>query len=80
MKISCIKTKNDDKSFKVFKNFGIEVYELEDPEKTDKQIKELVDNKYETIILTDEIASFSEDIIKKYRNNNEVNIIITKRK
>lgn len=34
----------------------------------------------DTIILTNEVASFSEDIIKKYNKNENINIIITPNK
>ncbi|MCI9000451.1 MAG: hypothetical protein HFJ26_06025 [Clostridia bacterium] len=34
----------------------------------------------DTIVMTSEVAGFSEDIIKKYRKNEEVRIIITPNK
>ena len=67
MKISWIKTKNDTESFKIFQNLGFNVYSLEDPENTDKKIDELIKNNCKTIILSNEIASFSNDIITKYK-------------
>ena len=76
MKISWIKGKNDIQSFRIFENLGFDVYKLEEPEKTDKKIQELIKNNYKTIILSNEIASFSGDIIKKYRNNDDISIII----
>ncbi|MFR8104156.1 MAG: V-type ATP synthase subunit F [Clostridia bacterium] len=76
MKISWIKRKGDKESFRIFKNLGMEVVELEDMEQADKAIKELVAEKYRTIIVTNEIAGCSEDIIKKYTKSNEVDIII----
>ncbi|MBO5478432.1 MAG: hypothetical protein J6A04_01760 [Clostridia bacterium] len=42
MKISWIKAKNDDRSFKLFQNMGFDVNELEDLEKTDDVIRSLV--------------------------------------
>lgn len=76
VKISCIKGKNDENSFKILKNFGADVYEIEDFEKTDDAIKQLVEKDYKTIWITNELAGFSEDIIKKYSKNTDINIII----
>lgn len=76
MKISLIKSKNDSNSFKMFKVLGFDVIELDDLEKTDIEIDKLVNEKYKTIILTNEVAGFSENIIKKYNKSDEINIII----
>ncbi len=76
MGISWLKSANDDKSFKMFKNLGMAVYEIEDLDKTDEKIKELVEQKYNTIVVSNEVASFSEDIIKKYNKTEDINIII----
>lgn len=76
MKISWIKTKNDTKSFKIFENLGFNVLNLEEPEDTDKKIAELINDNCKTIILSNEIAAFSEDIIKKYKNKDDISIII----
>lgn len=76
MKISWIKTKKDDKSFKVFQNLGFNVYDLEEPEDTDKKIKELIEEDCKTIILSNEIAAFSKDIITKYNKQDDISIII----
>lgn len=80
MKISWLRAKKDAKSFRFFKNMGLDVYELDDLEKTDEKINELVQDKYNTIVLSNEIAGFSEDIIKKYNKNENINIIIAKNK
>lgn len=80
MGISWLKSSNDNKSFKLFKGLGMDVYEIDDLEKTDEKIKELVEQKYNTIILSNEVASFSEDIIKKYNKTDNINIIIAPRK
>ncbi len=77
MKVSWIKTKNDEKSFKVLQNLGFDVYALEEPEETDKKIEELINNDCKIIILSNEIASFSNDIITKYNNQDDVSIIIS---
>ncbi|MCI9365471.1 MAG: hypothetical protein HFJ54_02390 [Clostridia bacterium] len=76
MKISWIKTKNDKNSFRVFENMGFDVYNLEEPEDTDKKINELINDNCKTIILSNEIASFSNDIITKYKKQDDVSIII----
>lgn len=76
MRISWLKAKNDNRSFKFQKNLGLDVYEIEDLEQTDDKLNELVNNKYSTIILSNEVASFSSDIIKKYAKDDSINIII----
>lgn len=76
MSISWLKGSNDKKSFKIFESFGMDVYKVNDLDKTDEKIKELVDKKYTTIVLSNEIAGFSQDIIKKYNKIENVNIII----
>ena len=52
------------------------VIELEQNEEVDSKINELVKNNYKNIILSNEVAGFSEDIIKKYSNNKDINIYI----
>lgn len=76
MSISWLKSTNDNKSFKIFKGIGMDVYEIDDLDETDKKIKELVEQKYSTIVISNELASFSEDIIKKYSKKEDINIII----
>lgn len=76
MNISWIKSSNDDKSFKIFKGLGMDVYEIDDLEQTDNKIKELVKQHYTTIVLSNEVAAFSQDIIKKYKRTENLNIII----
>lgn len=80
MKISWLKSKKDEKSFKIQQHIGFDVYEIEDLEQTDDKINELVKNQYNTIILSSEVAGFSSDIIKKYKNNDNINIIIARNK
>ena len=80
MRISWIKTKKDNESFRIFENLGFNVYSLDEPEDTDKKIDELINNNCKTIILSNEIASFSKDIITKYKNKEDVSIIIASRK
>lgn len=80
MRISWLKSSNDNKSFKIFKNLGFDVYEIRDLDKTDEKIKELVDQKYTTIVLSNEVASFSGDIINKYNKKENINIFIVPKK
>ena len=80
LKIVCIKAKNDEDSFRVFKAFGTKVYELEDLEQTDYQIKQCVKNNYDTILISEELANFSSDIVTKYKNSQTVNILMSNRK
>ena len=80
MKISLIKYANDAKSFSLPEKLGFDVFKLQDLEQTDKKIEELVKKQYDTIIVSNDVASFSENIIKKYSKNEEINIIISARK
>ena len=77
MKISLLKSANDKKNFKLLENLGFDVFKLYDLEKTDKKIDELIKKEYDTIVISNEVASFSEDIIKKYNKTRNINIIIT---
>lgn len=79
MKISWIKYK-DDNSFGFFRNLGMDVYDIENLDKVDEKLKELVANNYNTIVLSSEVASFSEDIITKYKKSENIRIIITPNK
>ena len=75
--ISYLKSYRDEKSFNYAKRMGFPVYEIKDLETVDNKIKELKENNYTTIIITSELAGFSEDIIKKYKKQKNFNIIIT---
>ena len=80
MKISWIKHVNDYENFIFPKKLGMPVYELEDAEKIDEKINQLYNENYTTIIISSEVASFSQDIIGKYKNKKNINIIITPNK
>ena len=80
MIISWIKEQNDNKNFKVAEKMGMSVYKLENPEEVDKLMEDLVKQDFHTIILSNQLAGFSEDIIKKYKNDKQINIIIGTRK
>ena len=54
---------------------GIE--EIKEPEQIDEKIEELKKQKYTTVVIPNELASFSENIINKYKYDDSLNIIIT---
>ena len=76
MHFAFLKGSNDKRSFKVFETLGADVHRVEDLEKTDDMIKELINKEYDTIVMTNEVAGFSESIIKKYSKTEEIKIII----
>ena len=80
MKIAWIKQERDNKNFAIAERLGMDVHRLSNPEEVDKTIENLVGKNCNTIVLSNEIAGFSEDIIKKYQNNKNINIIISPRK
>ena len=77
MKISWIKYEKDKESFRLPQALGFDVFSLSDLEKTDETMKKLVKQNYDTIVISNEVAGFSEDIIKKYKNNKNVKIVIS---
>lgn len=79
MKISWIKGENDNKNFRIAERLGMDVYRLQNFEDIDNTMQNLINKNYTTIILSNEIAGFSEDIIKKYEKKNNVNIVISPR-
>jgi len=80
MKISWIKYEKDNKDFKIAERLGMDVYRIESPDEVDEKMKELVKKHYDTIVISNEVAGFSEDIIKKYQKEKDVNIIISPRR
>lgn len=80
MKISWIKEEKDNKNFAIAERLGMEVHRLNNPEEVDKTMEELVKKNCNMIVLSNEIAGFSEDIIKKYQTNKDINIIISPRR
>ena len=77
MKMSWIKYEKDAKSFRLPEALGFDVFKLQDLEQTDNTIKNLIHQKYDNIILSNEVAGFSEDIIKKYQKDKEIKIVIS---
>ena len=77
MKVSFIKYKDDKNSYKIAKMMGLDVYEINTPEEIDKQLEILEKEKYKTIFIHNKLASFSDNIIKKYKNSEDIKIILT---
>ena len=80
MKISWIKQEKDNRNFMIAERLGMDVYRLQNPDEVDQTMKDIIKQNWHTIILSNEIAGFSEDIIKEYNNNKDINIIISPRK
>ena len=76
MKIAFIKYEKE-KNYQIPKLFGLNVQELKEPEQIDEKIEELKEKQYTTIVIPNELASFSEKVINKYKYDNTINIIIT---
>lgn len=77
MKISFLKTTQDKESYKIAKGFGMDIFEIDDPEKIDSKIQELKQEQYTTVFIPNDLASFSENIIKQYQYDPAIKIIIT---
>ena len=77
MKISFLKYKQDTESYKIAKSFGMDVFEIENPEQVDNKIEELKNNNYTTIFMPSDLAGFSEKLTQKYQYDNQLKIIIT---
>lgn len=74
MKISFIKYEKE-QNYQIPQILGMNIEEIKEPEQIDKKIEELKQQKYTTIVIPNELASFSEKI-NKYKNNDNLNIII----
>lgn len=76
MKISFIKYEKEE-NYQIPKILGINIEQIKEPEQIDEKIEELKEQKYTTIVISDELASFSEKILSKYKYDNSLNIVIT---
>lgn len=76
MKVSWIKSKNDNKNFKIPEILGFEVISIDNNENIDKKIDELISNNYNTIIISKDLAGFSQKINNEYIKKTNVDIII----
>lgn len=77
MKISFIKYEQDDRNYKIPQLLGMNLVKLKEPEELDNTIEMLRKQNYNTIIIPNELASFSEKITKKYKYDEKLKIIIT---
>lgn len=75
MKVSFIKYEKENIFF-LPKLVGVNVEEINEPEKVDEKMIELKNENYTTIVISSELASFSENIISKYKYDENFNIII----
>ena len=73
MKASYIKKEKD---YQLPKLLGMNIEEIKEPEEIDNKIEELKKQKYTTIVIPNELASFSQDIISKYKYDPTLNIVI----
>jgi len=76
MKIAWVKQQADEKSFRWQEHMGWEVLKVQDVEEIDQTLEKLIQDQYDTIIISNELSYFSEDIIRKYQKKDDVNIII----
>lgn len=76
MKVSWIKSNKDNKNFKFPELLGFDVIKLTDNEDIDNKIDELIQNKYNTIIISKDLAGFSQKINSEYSTNKKIDIII----
>ena len=80
MRISYIKFKDDNTSYKFVEKIGMDVFEIDDPEEIDNKIENLKNHQYDTIVISNELASFSNNLIDKYEKDKKIKIIITPNK
>lgn len=76
MKISFIKYEKEE-NYRIPRMLGVNIEEIKDPEQIDEKIEELKKRNYTTIVVSNELASFSEKMVSKYKYDNSLNIIIT---
>lgn len=80
MKVSWIKLESDKKNFRLAENLGFDVFSVKDDEEVDTKIDELISNKYNTIIVSNEVAGFSQKINNEYAKMKNIDIIISRDK
>lgn len=71
-----IKSKNENKKMFLNERFGVSVIELDDLEEIDREIEKIAIEKNNIIYISNELASFSNNI-DKYKNDKNVKIIIS---
>ena len=80
MKVSWIKLASDKKNFRLPENLGFDVFSINDNEEIDRKIDELISSNYNTIILSNEVAGFSQKINNEYTKMKNIDIIISRDK
>lgn len=76
MKISWLKSDKDVKNFRIPELLGLDVFLLHDNEEIDRQIDELISKNYNTIIISKDLAGFSQKINSDYIKEKDIEIII----
>lgn len=79
MKVSWIKSISDNKNFKVPELLGFDVFSLEENDDIDNKIDELISKKYNTIVISKDLAGFSQKINFEYLKNKNIDIIINRK-
>ncbi len=72
-----IKSKNEKRKIFLNEKFGVNVIELDDLENIDEEIQKVAMEKNNILYISNELASFSNDIISKYKNDKNIKIIIS---
>ncbi len=72
-----IKSKNEKKKIFLNEKFGVNVIELDNLENIDEEIQKIATQKNNILYISNELASFSDDIIGKYKNDKNIKIIIS---
>lgn len=75
MKISFIKYEKE-AGYNLPQILGMNVEKIKEPEQVDEKIEQLKQQQYTTIVISNELASFSESIISKYKYDTSLNIVI----
>lgn len=79
MKVSWIKSISDNKNFKVPELLGFDVFSLKENDDIDNKIDELISKKYNTIVISKDLAGFSQKINSEYLKNKNIDIIINRK-
>lgn len=72
-----IKSKNEKKKIFLNEKFGVNVIEIDNFENIDEEIQKVAMEKNNVLYISNELASFSNDIISKYKNDKNIKIIIS---
>lgn len=72
-----IKQKKDKGKIFLNESFGVKVIEIDNIEDIDKALEEIEKKGKSTVFISNEMASFSNNIIKKYEKDQNIRIIIS---